>query len=111
MKNLSANRSKREMSWLFNSAKEAFVMAVLMLTFCIIPVLCIFLNADKLGSWWLVVFFAYCAVLTAMIYCVYRYRELIEVRGYFTEEEFRRKYPKDLELLKFVEKFTKYFVN
>lgn len=107
----NTSMKKRSDNSLFNSAKQAIVIGILMIIAVIIPVMLLFLNADKLGVFWLVLFFIYCAILSSLIYVVYRYREIVEIRGYFKEEEYKEKYPKDIKIIEFVKKIERFFIN
>ena len=104
-------KKKRRTQSLFNSAKEGFLFGSAMIIFMIIPVELLFLNAEKLGFWWLVILLAYSAILASAVYLIYRYRELTEIRGYFTKEEFKEKYPKDARLLEFMDRIRKILLN
>ena len=104
-------KNKRRTHSLFNSAKEGFLFGSAMIIFMIIPVELLFLNAEKLGFWWLVILLAYSAILASAVYLIYRYRELTEIRGYFTKEEFKEKYPKDARLLEFMDRIRKILLN
>ena len=104
-------KKKRRTHSLFNSAKEGFLFGSAMIIVMIIPVELLFLNAEKLGFWWLVILLAYSAILASAVYLIYRYRELTEIRGYFTKEEFKEKYPKDARLLEFMDRIRKILLN
>ena len=102
---------KRRMHSLFNSAREGFLFGAAMIIFMIVPVTALFLNAEKLGFWWLAILLAYSAILASAVYLIYRYRELMEIRGYFSKEEFKEKYPKDARLLDFMDRIRKILLN
>lgn len=89
-------RKKKRKYSLFSSALEGFIIAAVMVVMMIIPVTVIFLNADKLGFWYLVLFLIYAAVMSVLIYIVLRYREIIGIQGYFTKEEFDKEFKKEL---------------
>ena len=103
-------KNKKRKNSLLNSTKEAFFFACAMLA-ALIPAIALFLNADKLGIWWIILFFIYNLILIVFIYAIYRYREIVEIRGYFTQEEFQEKFQKEALLIKIMDKVSKIFFN
>ena len=104
-------RKKKRKFSLFSSFKEAFIFCVLMLVGTILPVGATFLYANKLGVWWWIILLLYCIVLSIMIYIVYRYREILEIRGYYTKEEFIKEFRKELWLIRLIDRIGGRFIN
>lgn len=104
-------RKKKRSASFFSACKEGFIISVVMIFFDVAPVTYVYLNADKLGFWWLVLLLVYNVILVVIIYHIYQYRSLMEIRGYFTEEEFAKKFPKDVKLMHFMDRMRKYFIN
>ena len=101
-------RKKNRKHSLFHSSSEAFFFAVIMI-FALLPAALLFYYADKLGPWWLILLIIYSTIISIMIYIVYRYREIIEVEGYFTPEEFEKEFKKDLWWFKTVDNMRNIF--
>lgn len=104
-------RKKKRKHSLFSSFKEAFIFSVVMLLATAIPTGLTFLYADKLGVWWWIILLLYSLFLCVSIYVVYRYREITELRGYFTKEEFNEKFKNELWLIKIMDMFNGRLIN
>ena len=112
MKNriFTAKKKPKKASF-FSAVKEGFFMSIVMIFFDFAPTTYLYLHADKLGGWWLILLLAYMLLLVVAIYCIYRYRTIIELRGYFTEEEFIKMFPDDVKLMKFMNRIPNIFIN
>lgn len=93
-----------------NTIKELFIVGSLQFIAFIPPIL-FFMYANVLKAWWLILFFLYCLIFVVIIYSIFRYREIVELRGYFTKEEFEKRFSKELKFIKIMDYFSKYFVN
>ena len=104
-------RKKKRKFSLFSSFKEAFIFCVIMLTATVLPTGLTFIYADKLGVWWWIILLLYSLVLCVSIYVIYRYREMVELRGYFSKEEFEEKFKNELWIVKLMDLFGGRFIN
>ncbi len=89
---------------LFGAAKEGFTFGAAMLLGMVLPVTLTILYADKLGVWWWIILLIYSTVLSMTVYAIYRYREITEIRGFFTKEEFDKEFKKELWLIHFMDR-------
>ena len=55
------------------------------------------------GAWWIILLI-YSTVLSMTVYAIYRYREITEIRGFFTKEEFDKEFKKELWLIHFMDR-------
>ena len=108
---ISAARKKRKKASFFSAVKEGFAMSIVMIFFDFAPTTYLYLNADKLGSWWLILLLAYMLLLIVAIYFIYRYRTIVELRGYYSREEFMKQFPEDVRLMRFMERLPNIFIN
>ena len=67
--------------------------------------------ADKLGVWWWILLLIYSTILSMAVYAIYRYREITEIRGYFTKDEFDEAFRKELWLIHFMDKASRFLVQ
>ena len=109
------NNKKTEKSYgadhsLFHAAKEAFVFALIMLLGLIPPTLC-FVYADRLGILWWILLLIYVAVMAMAVYIIYRYREITEIRGYFTKEEFEKRFCRELWLVRLMDRLHRFLLH
>ncbi len=96
---------------LFGAAREGFSFGVTMLLGMVLPVTLTILYADKLGIWWWIILLIYSTVLAMAIYVIYRYREITEIRGYFSKEEFAKEFKKELWLVRFMDHARRFLVH
>ena len=95
---------------LFGASKEAFLFAAVMLG-GMIPVGLLFVYADKLGVWWWILLLIYTGLMAMAIYAIYRYREIVGMRGYYSEEEFRKVFAKELLLVKVMDRLQRFLIH
>ena len=98
-----SERKRNRKNSLFGAAKEAYGFIVTMLA-GMLPALLFPLYMEPLGSWWWVFLLSYSACLAAAIYAVYRYREIVEIRGFFTKEEFEKEFKNELWMIHFMDR-------
>ncbi len=60
-----------------------------------LPVSFLFLYSDRLGYWCWIILLLYSTALAILIYSIIQYRDLMGIRGYFTEEEFKEEYRRE----------------
>ena len=77
----------------------------------ILPVTFTFMYADRLGVWWWIILLIYSTILAMAVYAIYRYREITEIRGYFTKDEFDEAFRKELWLIHFMDKASRFLVQ
>ena len=94
-----------------SASKEAFIFATVMLLGVIVPVGLTFYYANILGVFWWIILLAYSSLLSSAIYLIYRYREITEIRGYFTDEEFNQRFKKELWLVRFMDKARRFLIH
>ena len=104
-------RKRNRKHSLFGAALEGFAFGVIMLFAMILPVTFVFLYSDKLGFFWWVIMLAYSTVMAMAVYAIYRYREIIAIRGYFTKEEFEKDFKKELWLFHFMERASRFLLH
>ena len=88
---------------LFGAAKEAYGFIITMMI-GMLPGLLFPLYMEPLGHWWWIFLLSYCACLSAVTYAVYRYREITEIRGFFTKEEFEKEFKNELWMIYFMDR-------
>lgn len=88
-------RKKNRKHSLFNTSVEAYTI-ILIMAIAWSPSFLIFIYAYKLGPWWWVLLIGYSTLISILIYIVLRYREIIGIQGYFTEEEFKKEFKNEL---------------
>ena len=88
--------NKRPRPSLLTAAGDVFISALAMIPGMVLPVSAIFLNAQRLGVYWLVLLFLYSGLLAIVIYALLKYRDIMETRSYFTVEEFDKEFRRDL---------------
>ncbi len=103
-------RKKLRKHSLFGAAREAYIFGISMLA-GLFPVVAFVVNMDKLGPLWWIFLLSYSALMSMVIYAVYRYREIVGIRGYFTDEEFNRVFRKELWLIRFMDRFSRFLVH
>ena len=103
-------RKKNRKYSLWGSTKEAYGFILAMLIGWA-PSFLLFYYAYALGPWWWILLLLYCACVSAAIYAVYRYREIVEIRGYFTDEEFEKVFKNELWLIRFMDKISRFLFN
>ena len=92
---------------LFTASKRGILSTVFLYLFIFViglPVVLIFVNADKLGIFWFPLILLYCALLMVITYMLGKYRALMSVMVDFSEKEFAELYPKDYKFIKSIEK-------
>ena len=104
-------RKRKRKHSLFSASKEAFIFATVMLLGMIVPVGLTFYYANILGVFWWIILLAYSSLLSSAIYLIYRYREITEIRGYFTDEEFNQRFKKELWLVRFMDKARRFLIH
>ncbi|MBQ1910328.1 MAG: hypothetical protein II174_02265 [Erysipelotrichaceae bacterium] len=104
-------RNRKRKHSLYSASKEAFIFATVMLLGVIVPVGLTFYYANILGVFWWIILLAYSSLLSSAIYLIYRYREITEIRGYFTDEEFNQRFKKELWLVRFMDKARRFLIH
>lgn len=75
------------------------------------PVILTFLYSRELGPWWWILLILYEIIVSVLVYLIYRYRTIVELRGYFSQEEFNREFAKEMWLIRIMEKLSGFLVN
>ena len=96
---------------ILSSLKEALAFAIVMIGMSILPLLLIFANAEKLGFFWWILLLGYCAILAGLIFMIYRYREITQMRGNFSKEEFETLFRKELWLVSIMDKLSRFLLH
>ena len=81
---------------LFGAAKEGFEFAAVMILGLILPVGSAFIYSDRLGFWWWAILLIYSTLMAIILFAVLEHRDIMGIRGYFTDEEFAKTFKKDL---------------
>ena len=81
---------------LFGAAKEGFEFAVLMILSLILPVGLTFVYSKQLGFWWWVILLIYSTVMAIILFAILEHRDIMGIRGYFSDEEFAKAFKKEL---------------
>ena len=75
------------------------------------PLLLIFANAEKLGFFWWILLLSYCAILAGLIFMIYRYREITQMRGNFSRKEFEKMFKKELWLVSIMDNLSRFLLH
>ena len=96
---------------IFSSLKEALAFAIVMIGMSILPLLLIFANAEKPGFFWWILLLSYCAILAGLIFMIYRYREITQMRGNFSRKEFEKMFKKELWLVSIMDNLSRFLLH
>ena len=94
----------------FNAVREAYSIIFWMML-GMMPAFLLPFYAYELGVWTIIILILYIAFLLAATYAVYWYRSIVEIRGYFTKEEFEAEFKNELWLLRFMDKISRFLIN